>query len=194
MSSFRENLNDLLGRYPYDEAFIEAIRQRVTRECSKVPVHIHKRTQAQNRLVLAAREAIVLHFDEAFADAWFPFTLRAGWPIANCIIKGNIARVEFSFGPETDGERGGQEIEPVEFPVQRAKPNILTRALRAFEKRDLKAERQKEPAPVGTPDGRAELKLTTKLGTPPPKAVAASKSPVRKPEPSKPAPPKRTLR
>jgi hypothetical protein len=166
MSSFSDNLSELFGRYPYNEAFIEAVRQRVIRECSKVPVHIHKRTQAQNRLELAAREAIVLHFDEAFEDAWFPFTLRPGWPLAHCIIKGNTALIEFSFGPETDGHRGGQEIEPVQFAIMRQKPNILSKALQAFNKRDLKAEREPEPAPIGTPDGRPELKLSKPLSAP----------------------------
>ena len=176
MSSFRDNLSELLGRYPYNEAFIEAVRQRVMRECSKVPVHIHKRTQAQNRLELAAREAIVLHFDEAFEDAWFPFTLRNGWPQAHCIIKGNTALIEFSFGPETDGHRGGQEIEPVQFAIMRQKPNIISKALQAFNKRDQKAEREKELAPVGTPDFKPELKLSKPLPAAKPKAPEVPKA------------------
>ena len=183
MTSFSDNLSELFGRYPYNEAFIEAVRQRVMRECSKVPVHIHKRTQAQNRLELAAREAIVLHFDEAFEDAWFPFTLRNGWPQAHCIIKGNTALIEFSFGPETDGHRGGQEIEPVEFAVMRQKPNIISKALQAFNKRDQKAEREKELAPVGTPNGKPELKLTKPLPAAkpqrPPEAPKARKLPAK---------------
>lgn len=187
MASFQDNLSELLGRYPFDEAFIEKIRQRVTRECSKVPVHIHKRTQAQARLELAAREAIVLHFDEAFEDAWFPFTIRRGWPIAHCIIKGNNARIEFSFGPETDGERGGQEIEPVEFAVIRAKPNILTRAARSFFSRDLKAEREVLPAPTGKPD-KSTLVLTTPA--PPPKTAQPQRP--ERPTKARPVPRKRT--
>ena len=175
MTSFRDNLSELFGRYPYDDAFIEALRQHVTRDCSKIPVHIHKRTQAQNRLELAAKESIVLYFDQAFPDAWFPFQLRPGWPHAHCIIKGNSARIEFSFGPETDGERGGQEIEPVEFAIIRAKPNILTRAARAFMGRDQKTERQPELPPVGTPDGRPELKLKTPVKSAAKVAATAAK-------------------
>ena len=57
---------------------------------------------------------------------------------------------------------------------------IISKALQAFNKRDLKAERRHEPAPIGTPDGRPELKLKQKLppatktatgSTPPPKAA-----------------------
>ena len=179
MTSFLDNFSELVGRYPFDDAFIEKVRQRVIRECSKVPVHIHKRTQAQNRLELAAREAIVMHFDETYADAWFPFTLRQGWPTAHCIITGNKAVCEISFGPETDGERGGQEIEPVEFNVIRVKPNIISRVARRFMSRDQKAEREVELAPIGKPDDRHELVLRTPAPKPAPNTPPAKATPTR---------------
>lgn len=159
MASFFDNLNQLLGQYPLHEGFMEGLRKRVETECSKVPVHVHKRAGAQQRLEIAACEAITAYWQESFPDAWFPITMRPDWPWSHCIIKGNKAVIEFSIGPETDGHRGGKEIEPVEINVQRAPANIITRALQAFEKRDLKAEREPILPPVGTPDGRPELKL-----------------------------------
>lgn len=159
MSGFTDKLSELLGRYPIDEGFIEELRQHVRKECMKVPVQAYNRDAAQRRLEIAAREAIVVFWQGKFEDAWFPITLRPNWPVATCIIEKNEAVVEFSIGPETDGSRGGQEIEPVRFPVVRKPPNIISRAIRAFESRDLKAERAKELNPTGTPDGRPELKL-----------------------------------
>lgn len=200
MTSFSDNLRELIGQYPFSDGFIEAARQRVIRECSKVPVHIHKRTQAQNRLELAAKEAIVLHFDEAFADAWFPFTLRPGWPLAHCIIHKNVATVEFSFGPETDGERGGQEIEPVQFPVQRVKANIITRTARKIFARKAGEDRETHLPPVGQPEMVLTQAVPAARPTPRPlkaadgKPVSAAK-PAQNPIPRKavtaptPAPP-----
>lgn len=176
MSRFFDQLNELAGRYPFNEAFLEALRQRVIKECSRVPVQVHKRTQAQGRLELAAKEAIVLHFQETFVDAWFPLTMRPGWPQATCIIEGNVAVLEFSIGPETDGDRGGQEIEPVKFNIVRTPPNILSKALQAFNRRDQKAEREKELAPVGTPHGKPELRLSKPLPAAKPKAPEAPKA------------------
>lgn len=159
MSRFFEQLTELSGLYPISDTFIEALRQRVIRECSKVPVQVYKRGRAERRLALAACEAIVAMWQETYSDAWFPITLRPDWPRAICIIKGNTARVAFSIGPETDMD--GQEIEPVEFPVLRTPPNIISKAMQAFSKRDPKAERPKELAPVGTPDGRAKAPSAT---------------------------------
>ncbi len=159
VSGFFDNLNQRLGRYPINDGFIAGMRDRVRKECSKVPVHVHKRAGAQQRLEMAACEAITAYWQESFPDAWFPITMRPDWPWAHCIITGNKAVIEFSFGPETDGHRGGIEIEPVEIQVQRAPANIITRTLRKFEARNQKAERETEPAPVGTPDFRPELKL-----------------------------------
>jgi hypothetical protein len=178
MSRFFEQLTELAGLYPISDTFIEALRQRVIRECSKVPVQVHKRGRAERRLELAACEAIVAMWQETYSDAWFPITLRPNWPRATCIIKGNTARVSFSIGPETDTD--GQEIEPVEFPVVRTPPNIISKALKAFNSRDQKAERQKELAPVGTPDGR------------PKQPAAVSRRPA--PEPPPPKPPKAKMR
>lgn len=178
MSRFFEQLTELAGLYPISDTFIEALRQRVIKECSKVPVQVHKRGRAERRLELAACEAIVAMWQETYTDAWFPVTMRPNWPQATCIIKGNTARVSFSIGPETDTD--GQEIEPVEFPIVRTPPNIVSKALQAFNKRDQKAERQKELAPVGTADGR-------------PKAPApVSRRPA--PEPPPPKPPKAKMR
>ena len=67
MSRFFDQLNELAGRYPFNEAFLEALRQRVIKECSRVPVQVHKRTQAQGRLELAAKEAIVITTPEMAA-------------------------------------------------------------------------------------------------------------------------------
>lgn len=158
--SFFDNLNQLLGQYPINDGFIEGMRDRVRKECSKVPVHVHKRAGAQERIEIAAKEAIVAYWQEGFKDAWFPITMRPDWPWAHCIINGNKAFIEFSIGPETDGHRGGREIEPVEIQVQRAPANIITRALRRFEERDLKAEREADLAPIGMPGGKPELPLT----------------------------------
>lgn len=180
MSRFFEQLTELSGLYPISDTFIEALRQRVIRECSKVPVQVHKRGRAERRLELAACEAIVAMWQETYSDAWFPITLRPNWPRATCIIKGNTARVSFSIGPETDTD--GQEIEPVEFPVVRTPPNIISKALKAFNSRDQKTERAKELAPVGTPDGRAVR------STP----AAVSRRPEPQPEPPK--PPKAKMR
>lgn len=165
MNKFLQQLGELSGVYPYDPQFVETVRERVRVDCSKVQVHLHKRRSAQDRLVLAAREAIVAVYQETFPDSWFPLTLKPNWPLAACIIKGNKAVIEFSFSPETSETMGGVEIEPVEIQVQRAPPNILSRALQMFDKRDLKAEREREPAPVGTPDFRPELKLTAPIKT-----------------------------
>jgi len=179
--SFFDNLNQLLGQYPLNDGFMEGLRKRVEAECSKVPVHLHRRAGAQQRLEIAACEAITAHWQESFPDAWFPITMRPDWPWAHCIIRGNKAVIEFSIGPETDGHRGGREIEPVEINVQRAPANIITRTLRRFERRDLKAEREPEPAPTGTADGRPELKLTAPLKQP----VTVAATPAR-PAPTKP--------
>lgn len=175
--SFFDSLNQLLGQYPINDDFIEGMRKRVAAECSKVPVHVHKRAGAQERLEIAAKEAIVAYWQESFKDAWFPITMRPDWPWAHCIIKQNKAFIEFSIGPETDGYRGGREIEPVEIQVQRAPANIVTRALRAFESRDLKAERARVQDPIGTPDGKPELKLSK----PPPKTDSQTKAKPRLP-------------
>lgn len=174
--SFFDNLNQLLGQYPINEGFIEDLRERVRKECSKVPVHVHKRTGAQQRLEIAACEAITAYWQESFPDAWFPITMRPDWPWSHCIIKENKAVIEFSIGPETDGHRGGREIEPVEITVQRAPANILTRALRAFDKRDLKAEREPILPPVGTPDGKPELKLSEPIKAKPAQKPAPPKT------------------
>lgn len=181
--SFFDSLNQLLGQYPINDAFIEGMRERVRKECSKVPVHVHKRAGAQERLQIAAKEAIVAYWQESFSDAWFPITMRPDWPWAHCIIKANKALIEFSIGPETDGHRGGKEIEPVEINVQRAPANIITKALRAFESRDHKAEREAILNPTGTPDGRAELKLSqpVKPRPEPPKTDSETKAKPRLP-------------
>lgn len=176
MSKFLQQLGELSGVYPYDPQFVETVRERVRVDCSKVQVHLHKRRSAQDRLILAAREAIVAVYQETFPDSWFPLTLKPNWPLASCIIKGNKALIEFSFSPETSETMGGVEIEPVEIQVQRAPPNIMTRALRMFESRDLKAEREREPAPVGTPDFRPELKLSKPAAKPAPTPKTDSKT------------------
>ena len=57
----------------------------------------------------------------------------------------------------------------------RQKPNIISKALQAFNKRDQKAEREKELAPVGTPHGKPELRLSKPLPAAKPKAPEAPK-------------------
>lgn len=172
-------LRDLTGHYPITDADIEELRKFVSGECQKVPVRVHKAQQAERRLELAAKEAVALWFEFKFPDAWVPFTLRPGWPKANCVIaknpttKAQEATLRFSFGPETESDTGGIDIEAIRFNVQMAPPNLLSRALQMFEKRDLKAERERHTAPLGTPDGRPELKL---------KQPAAKPAPKQKPE------------
>lgn len=179
MSGFSDMLRDLTGRYPITDADIEELRKFVSGECQKAPVHIHKAQQAERRLELAAREAVALWFQHKFPDAWVPFTIRPGWPRANCVIaknattKAHEATLRFSFGPETESDTGGIDIDAIRFNVQMAPPNLLSRALQMFEKRDLKAEREPILPPVGTADGRPELKLKQ----PVPKQKAESKQP-----------------
>lgn len=153
MNRFLQQLVELSGAHPYDQIFIDKITERITRRCSLVPVQVHKRYQAQERLEQAAKEAIVEVYHEEFPDAWFPIRVKKNWPFANCIIRGNEAFIEFSFSPETDALAGGIVIEPVKITVQRA-PNILTRAAQAIFKRKPGDDRETELAPVGTPTGK----------------------------------------
>lgn len=166
VSGFMDMLRDLTGRYPITDADIEDLRKFVSQQCQKAPVHVHKAQQAERRLELAACEAIALWYQGKFPDAWLPVTVRPGWPKATCVIARNPttkayeATLRFSFGPETESDTGGIDIDAVRFNVQMAPPNLLTRAMQAFEKRDLKAEREADLAPIGLPSGKPELPLT----------------------------------
>lgn len=157
MASFRDNLTALAGRYPITDAFIEELRAFVTNFCKLVPVKVYNQHRAERRLEQAACEAIVLFWQEKFGEeSWFPVTVHPGWPRANCIIKTKPtprAVLSFQIGPETDGERGGVPIEAIEFEVTLKPPNVFSRMLN-------REKREPEMAPVGTPDGRPELKLT----------------------------------
>lgn len=190
MTSFRENLTALAGRYPITDAFIEELRVFVENFCKLVPVKVYNMHRAERRLEQAACEAIVLFWQEKFGEeSWFPVTVHPGWPRANCIIKTKPtprAVLAFQIGPETDGERGGVPIEAIEFPVTLKPPNVFSRMLN-------RGRQEPELAPTGTPDGRPELKLTRPASTPRPAptrstAPPAAQKQITKP-PSKPVPP-----
>jgi hypothetical protein len=194
--SFTDNLAELLGKYPINDKFIEDLRKFVSAYCQQAPVRAHNLDRAERRLEQAACEAIVLFWQDRFTEAWFPVTLRPGWPTATCVIKTTpkpSARLRFSFSPETDGERGGTPIEAIEFPVVLRPPNILSKAFRSIIKRDLKAEREPEPAPIGKPIDRSELVLTkaapkTREPAPVGKPIDPAKASA-KPVPSRQVPP-----
>lgn len=189
MSSFRDNLTALAGRYPITDAFIEELREFVKSFCKLVPVRVYNTHRAERRLEQAACEAIVLFWQDKFGEeSWFPVTVHPGWPRANCIIKTKptpTAVISFQIGPETDGERGGVPIEAIEFEVTLKPPNVFSRMLN-------RGKRELEMAPTGTPDGRPELKL----GRPatPTRAAAAAQKPTPKPAPFPAQPPKATTR
>lgn len=191
MSSFRDNLTELLGKYPITDEFIEDLRKFATNYCQLAPVRVYNLHRAERRIEQAACEAIGLFWQDRFGEnSWFPITIHPGWPKATCVIKTKprpIAIVSFQIGPETDGERGGVPIEPIEFPVLLKPPNIISRAFSAFNKRDQKAEREKELAPVGTPDFKPELKLNKPL-------PAAKAKPPEAPKAARKLPAKATLR
>ena len=86
MNRFMQHLSELAGRHPWDDAFVAAVSDRVRKRCAQVPVHVHKRPQAELRLEEAAREAIVEIFLEEFPDALFPIKVKRDWPRADCII------------------------------------------------------------------------------------------------------------
>lgn len=176
--SFREQIAALLHQYPIDDAFIEELRKFVSDFCQKhVPVQVHNTHRAERRLELGACEAIALFWQQKFGDkSWFPVTVHPGWPQATCVIKTKpipTARISFQVGPETDGERGGVPIEPIEIPVLLKPPNIISKAFQAFNKRDLKAEREKHLPPVGKPEMVLSKPVERKAVTPTP----APKSP-----------------
>ena len=127
MSGFFQHLSELLGRHPFDDAFIETMRERIREHCSRVPVHVHKRQVAEARLELAAKEAIVSVFQDEFPNAIRPHTVRPDWPYAECWITDDEALIRFSFSPETDSIMGGHTLEPVRIVVQRAPPGLMKR-------------------------------------------------------------------
>jgi hypothetical protein len=185
VTSFRDNLTALTGRYPITDAFIEELRVFVESFCKLVPVKVYNMHRAERRLEQAACEAIVLFWQDKFGEeSWFPVTVHPGWPRANCIIKTKPtpkAVISFQIGPETDGERGGVPIEAIEFAVTLKPPNVFSRMLN-------REKREPELAPVGTPDGRPELKLNRPVQRP----AATTKPPQPRPAPkppSKPVPP-----
>lgn len=157
MSGFFQHLSELLGRHPFDDAFIETMRERIREHCSRVPVHVHKRQVAEARLELAAKEAIVSVFQDEFPNAIRPHTVRPDWPYAECWITDDEALIRYSFSPETDGIMGGVTLEPVRLIVQRAPPGLMKRLTDSMLKRRKAAPA--ELPPTGTPDGRPELKL-----------------------------------
>ena len=174
MSGFFQHLSELLGRHPFDDAFIETMRERIREHCSRVPVHVHKRQVAAARLELAAKEAIVSVFQDEFPNAIRPHTVRPDWPYAECWITDDEALIRFSFSPETDSIMGGHTLEPVRIVVQRAPPGLMKRLADSMLK-----QRKQAPAelpPTGTPDGRPELKLSRPINKPqPPKTESISK-------------------
>jgi hypothetical protein len=180
VSGFFQHLSELLGRHPFDDAFIETMRERIREHCSRVPVHVHKRQVAEARLELAAKEAIVSVFQDEFPNAIRPHTVRPDWPYAECWITDDEALIRFSFSPETDSIMGGHTLEPVRIVVQRAPPGLMKRLADSMLK-----QRKQAPAelpPTGTPDGRPELKLKV------PAQAAQRPAPAK---PSRPTPPAR---
>lgn len=151
MNRYLQQILELAGQHPFDDVFVAKIQKRIIYRASQVPVHVHKRFQGQERIEQATKEAIVEVYHEEFPDAWFPIVVKANWPYANCVIKGNKALIEYSFSPETDALMGGIELEPVEISIQRA-PNIISRAAKAIMDRKKGDDRQPEFAPTGRPD------------------------------------------
>jgi hypothetical protein len=151
MNRFLQHLSELAGRHPFDDQFIAAVSDRVRKRCAQVPVHVHKRPQAELRIEEAAREAIVEVFLEEFPDALFPIKVKRDWPRADCIIADDEAVIRFSFSPETDALMGGVFIEPVRIVVKRAPPNVFNRAARAILRRAEKPMELKTPAPPAAP-------------------------------------------
>lgn len=150
-SKFKRMLGEMLGRHPWDQTFIDDVRERVRQRCLAVPCHVHKVRNAELRLEEAAREAIVEVFLEEFDEAWFPLKVRNDWPIADCIIAADEASIRISFSPETNALMGGDPIEAIKITVQRAPPNILKRAVDAM-------FRSREP--LEPPTGKPTLELS----------------------------------
>lgn len=170
LSRFKRLLGDLLDRHPWDEGFIEEVRERVAKRCAALPVHVYKIRDAELRLEETARGAIVEVFQENFDDAWFPIKVRKDWPVADCIIspvpelERHEAVIRIAFSPETSALMGGDPIDAIRVPVNVVAPNIVQKTLN----RIFKARKAAPPelAPVGTPDGRKELHLTRKVDAP----------------------------
>lgn len=162
MSSFKglfQHMSEtLLGRLPWDEALIEQMREEVRTRCSAVPVHVHSRQRAEFKIAEAAKEAIVHVLQREFPNSVRPIVVSRDWPWAECWISDDEALIRFSFSPETDDLMGGVACDPVRIVVQRAPPGLLKRMAEAMWK-----QREPEPAPIGTPDGKPELKLNLRV-------------------------------
>jgi hypothetical protein len=138
-----------------DEAFLANIAERVRTRCQAVPTQAFNRIGAERAIEDAARTAIVEVFLEEFPDAIRPLRVTAKWPFAECWIIEDEAIIKYSFSPETDALMGGIACDPIRIVVRRSPPGLVKRMVSAFKR--AKAD---EMAPVGTPDGRPELKLT----------------------------------
>ena len=168
---FQHMSETLLGRLPWDETLIEQMREEIRTRCSAVPVHVHSRQRAEHRLAEVACEAIVAILQKEFPNSVRPIVVSRDWPWAECWISDDEALIRFSFSPETDDLMGGVACDPVRIVVQRAPPGLLKRMAEAMWK-----SRQPELAPVGTPHGKPELKLSKPLPAAKPKAPEAAKA------------------
>ena len=183
MSGFIQHMRELFGQHPFDEVFAANIREAIRENCSKVLVHVHSRQKAEERLEEAAKEAIVKAFQDEFPNSIKPLVVRPDWPYAECWITDDEALIRYSFSPETDQLMGGIAFEPIRIVVNRAPPGLVRRLIAGMRK-DRKTP---EPAPIGTPDSRPELKLETPVPKAKPdskqptpgKATLARKSPIR---------------
>lgn len=163
MSGFFQHVRELFGQHPFDEVFATRIRESIRENCSKVLVHVHNRQQAEQRLEEAAKEAIVAAFQEEFPHSIRTLVVRPDWPYAECWITDDEALIRYSFSPETDRLMGGIAFEPVRIVVNRAPPGFMRRLIDGM----LKQRKADELAPVGTKDGRPELKLKEPVATAP---------------------------
>jgi hypothetical protein len=154
---FQHLSETFLGKLPWDEALIDKMREEVRTRCSAVPVHVHSRQRAERRIAEAAREAVVAVLQAEFVNSMKPIVVTNDWPYAECWISDDEALIRFSFSVETDELMGGVACEPVRIVVQRAPPGLLKRFTNSMWK-----SRETESAPLGTPDGRPELKLEKK--------------------------------
>lgn len=188
MKGLLQHLRELGGTHPLDQLFLDRIADRIRERCQAVPTHAHSRIGAEHAIEAAAKAAIVEVFQEEFPNAIKPLVVTKKWPFAECWIVEDEALIKYSFSPETDHLMGGIACDPIRIVIHRAPRSLMQRL-----KDDLLRRKQNpELAPVGTPDGRPELKLEA---TPPPRATPAPRAALptapKRPEPEK--RPKRTL-
>jgi len=117
----------------------EAIRRNVIAVCKGIDVSKLRIDEAEDLLEETARHAVAEHF--AKANPGKAYKVTRDWPLAKCVISGNIAVVRIVLGHDFMGDHDG--LRAVNFELNR-ESNVLN--LRPW------APKQPEPAPDGQPE------------------------------------------